>query len=95
MNEARELIAKAESARKQKGKALEKAEKRRIKADMAVLNKALNRCKPEMMNENNIARAAQRRCSSGSDRFSSVCALSEIHHHGDLAIASRVSISIR
>ena len=55
MNDARTLIAKVELAMKEKGKQIEKTEKRQIKADIAALNKALNKCKPEKMNENDIS----------------------------------------
>ena len=55
MNDARTLIAKVELAMKEKGKQIEKAEKRQIKADIAALNKVLFKCKPEKMNENDIS----------------------------------------
>ena len=55
MNDARTLIAKVELAMKEKGKQIEKTEKRQIKADIAALNKVLNKCKPEKMNENDIS----------------------------------------
>ena len=55
MNDARTLIAKVELALKEKGKQIEKAEKRQIKADIAALNKVLFKCKPEKMNENDIS----------------------------------------
>ena len=55
MNDARTLIAKVELAMKEKGKQIEKGEKRQIKADIAALNKVLNKCKPEKMNENDIS----------------------------------------
>ena len=55
MNDARTLIAKVELAMKEKGKQVEKAEKRQIKADIAALNKVLFKCKPEKMNENDIS----------------------------------------
>ena len=55
MNDARTLIAKVELAMKEKGKQIEKAEKRQIKADITALNKVLFKCKPEKMNENDIS----------------------------------------
>ena len=55
MNDARTLIAKIELAMKEQSRQIEKGEKRQIKADIAALNKALNKCKPEKMNENDIS----------------------------------------
>ena len=55
VSEARQLIAKTEAALKEKGKAIDRADKKQIKADIAVLSKVLFKCKPEKMNENDIA----------------------------------------
>lgn len=55
MNDARQLVARAEAALKEKGKAVEKADKKQVKADIAALNKVLFRCKPEKMDEGDIA----------------------------------------
>ena len=55
ISEARQLIAKTEAALKDKGKAAEKADRKQVKADIAALNKNLFKCKPEKMNESDIA----------------------------------------
>ena len=55
ISEARQLIAKTEAALKDKSKAVEKSDKKQVKADIAALNKVLFRCKPEKMNESDIA----------------------------------------
>ncbi len=55
ISEARQLIAKTEAALKAKGKVVEKTDKKQVKADIAALNKVLFRCKPEKMNESDIA----------------------------------------
>ena len=55
MGEARTLIQKVEQALKDKGKTIDKADKKQIKADVAALNKALFKCKPDKMNENDLS----------------------------------------
>ena len=55
MSEARTLIQKVEQALKDKGKTIDKADKKQIKADVAALNKALFKCKPDKMNENDLS----------------------------------------
>ena len=55
MSEARTLIQKVEQALKDKGKSIDKADKKQIKADVAALNKALFKCKPDKMNENDLS----------------------------------------
>ncbi len=55
MGEARTLIQKVEQALKGKGKAIDKGDKKQIKADIAALNKALFKCKPDKMNENDLS----------------------------------------
>ena len=55
INEARQLAARVDAALKQHGKALDKAEKKQIKADLAALNKVLFKCKADKMNETDIA----------------------------------------
>ena len=55
MGEARTLIQKVEQALKDKGKTIDKGDKKQIKADVAALNKALFKCKPDKMNENDLS----------------------------------------
>ncbi|MBQ3479304.1 MAG: molecular chaperone DnaK [Clostridia bacterium] len=55
MSEARTLIQKVEQALKDKGKTIDKGDKKQIKADIAALNKALFKCKPDKMNENDLS----------------------------------------
>ena len=55
INEARQLAARVDAALKQHGKAVDKAEKKQIKADLAALNKVLFKCKADKMNESDIA----------------------------------------
>ena len=55
MSEARSLIQKVEQALKDKGKTIDMADKKQIKADVAALNKALFKCKPDKMNENDLS----------------------------------------
>ncbi|MBQ6324623.1 MAG: molecular chaperone DnaK [Clostridia bacterium] len=55
MSEARTLIQKVEQALKDKGKTIDKGDKKQIKADVAALNKALFKCKPDKMNENDLS----------------------------------------
>ena len=55
INEARQLSARVDAALKQHGKAVDKAEKKQIKADLAALNRVLFKCKADKMNETDIA----------------------------------------
>ncbi|MBQ8109175.1 MAG: molecular chaperone DnaK [Clostridia bacterium] len=55
VNDARTLVSRVEAALKQQGKAIDKAQKRQIKSDIAALNKVLFRCRPGKMNESDIA----------------------------------------
>ena len=55
INDARQLAVRVDAALKQHGKALDKAEKKQIKAGLAALNKVLFKCKADKMNESDIA----------------------------------------
>ena len=55
INEARQLAAKVDRALKEHGKAVDRAEKKQVKADLAALNKVLFRCKADKMDAGDIA----------------------------------------
>jgi len=55
INEANQLILKAETAMNKAGKKLEKEEKKQIKAECAELRKLLSKAKPENMTETDIS----------------------------------------
>ena len=55
INEANQLILKAETAMNKAGKKLEKEEKKQIKAECAELRKLLSKAKPENMSETDIS----------------------------------------
>ncbi|MBQ3424936.1 MAG: Hsp70 family protein, partial [Clostridia bacterium] len=70
MGEARQLIEKVENALRDRGKKLERAERKRISADVAALNRVLSKCRPDRMSEDDLAQlkaASTRLAASAGD----------------------------